>query len=123
MTETVDPILTQVENEFKTILWDNWVSAALSRLFILVPWMAVWPLGPLVRAIVVPFVDSLFRQGVLLFDLSLIAFKDAAHQSEYDKRMVALKILAKEKGVDSDAYKQARVDAAKAMSSFTQFNR
>lgn len=57
----------------------------------------------------------------LAVDLEAITLVNAEHKRDYDKASVVLKIIAIDKGIDSDEFKKARDNAKIALSKYVRF--
>lgn len=106
---------------FKDLVWDLLVKAALSKLFAAIPWLGWGPVGILVGWIVGMLADYLYDAVKMTIDLQVIAFKNEQHRREYDKAGVTLKLIARDKGIDSPEFKAARDENKKSLSRFVTF--
>lgn len=100
-------------NNFKSLVWDVLVEAALTALHI-----NFWP----INSIVIYVTDQLYEGLHLAFDLEKIIFINAAHKSAYTTADVTLKIIAHDKGMDSDDFKTAQLNFQKELVRFTTFH-
>lgn len=121
MTEVAYPILTAVEKATKTFVWDTLVETEIAALFVAVPWLGVWPLGPIIHFLLTTFSDRLYAEGRLGVDEAAIVFVNAAHKAAFDTELVKLKVIAHEKGVESDEFKKERADAREALRKFVSY--
>jgi hypothetical protein len=113
MTTEVNSTISRGEDHFKSLVWDSMVRSALIS-----AGLNFWP----VNIFLSMFTDLIFGKLRLGFDLGSIAFINAQHKSAYDKASVTLKVIAYDKGEDSDEYKKARAAALSALSGFVRFN-
>jgi hypothetical protein len=111
-----------LEELFKNAVWDNLVAAGLSALFLELPWLAVWPLGPVIRVITKTFSDKLFAALQLLVDLQAITFQNTASKKAFENEAVKLKIIAMDKGINSPEFQKAKEDAKIALSKMVRFD-
>lgn len=106
---------------FKDLVWDALVKAALGMLFRAVPWLAWGPLGVFVGWVVGLAAGYLYDAVKMAIDLQVIAFKNEAHRKAFDDAGVKLKIIAKDKGIDSPEFKEARELHKKRLAEFVHF--
>jgi hypothetical protein len=92
-------------------VWNNLVKAALARLFLAVPFLGYGPIGVIVSWIVNKYAGMLFDVMHLAVDMEVISLRNEAHRKAFDKSLSILKVLAYDKGVESDEYKSARATA------------
>lgn len=112
MTDQASPQIKQAEDVFKSLAWDTLVTTGLDELN-----LDFWPINVIIRF----FTTKLYEQLRLQFDLGAIAFLNAEHKAAFDKADVTLKIIASDKGIDSDDYKRAKENAKIALSKFERF--
>lgn len=115
-------VADSVFDSFKSLVWDVVVKAALSKLFAAVPWLGWGPVGAIISGIAGLAGDSLYGMATEFFDLQAIKFKNDAHRRAFDMASVKLAILAREKGVGSPEFKQARDEQKKALSNFIKWS-
>lgn len=107
MTDSVDPVLSTIEDIFKNVIWDNSIDALL----LLAPWTQLPVLRPVISFVSHLLGDALFavvRKGL---DVGVINLKEFAHKEAYESSSIKLRVLALDKGMDSPEYKTARADA------------
>lgn len=121
MTENANPGLGIGEGLFKDLFWDLSVQAALTALFAYVPVLNVWPLRGIVTGIITLFTDKMYSLMKLLIDVTAIKFTNGEHQRAFDSAAVKLKIIAHDRGIDSDEFRKAREDAKASLSRFVRF--
>lgn len=114
MTTIVTPSIGRAEDLFKSFVWDNIVTAALTSLG-----LNFWPLNSILRFIS----TKIFDQIRLAFDLSAIVFLNQLHKDAFDREMVKLKIVAVDHGIDSEEFKKAKEDAKAVLAKFVAYNR
>jgi hypothetical protein len=116
------PALAQAQSLFKNLVWDNIVNSVLASLFVAAPWMKVWPIGPIVTALVKKLTDKVYAGISLFIDLQAIVLVNQAARAEYEREVTRLRIIAIDHGPDHPAFKEAR-DAAKAsLAKFVSFS-
>lgn len=122
MTTSAFPDLTKAEQVFKALIWDNEVTAAEAALFADVPWLGVWPLGPILRYLIEHYSDRLYASIEIHLDTAAIKFVNQEHQRAYDAASERLGVIAHDDGVESPEFQKARDDAKAALSQFVHFN-
>lgn len=123
MTTSVNPSLETAESLFKELVWDSIVKAATQACFVAIPMLGAWPLRSIVTWIIGQFSNQMFKAAKLTLDLQAIGFINAAHKRAFDSAMVTLKIIAHDKGVESDDFKKAKENAKAALSEFTRYSK
>lgn len=110
MTTSAYQPLTDLEQAFKTIVWDPmikmgevWLAGVEAPIPILdlpfIQGLEDWEIQRLT--------DALFGSWVMWVDINAIKFKNAEMQSKWTESAESLELIAQEKGVGSDAYQQA----------------
>jgi hypothetical protein len=106
---------------FKNLVWDVWVKAVLGRLFAAVPLFGWGPIGFFVTSMVMKFTDALYSSIKEFINIEAIEFRNKEFGKAYATASVKLKIIAREKGIDSPEFRSAR-DADKiALSNLARF--
>lgn len=118
MTKTSDKAM----DLFKDLIWESLVKAAIAKLFVAMPALAWGPVGVFVTWVVTKFADRLYEHAQEYIALETIAFKNKKLETEFSRRMVVLRIIERESGLDSDAFRKGREDAKKALSDFVRFD-
>lgn len=122
MTNEANPTLGKIEDIFKTLVWDNITNAALTALFAANPGLAIWPVGPIIRVVVGMFMNNFYGALRLVVDMGAITLVNDLHKAAFDKAALQLKVIAHDKGIDSDEYKKARDDAKAALAKYVSFS-
>jgi len=122
MTETVNPKLEFAERLFKTLVWDNLISAALVALFAGASWLAWPPMRQIITGVVLKTADWLFKNFKLVVDLEAIAFLNHEHEVAYNSAYVGLREIAERAGENSEEFKRARENAKADLSKFGRYN-
>lgn len=112
MTEIANPALGKIEDLVKDLAWDNLVKATLVYLK-----LDFWP----VNAIATLFTDKLYESLRTTVDLAAISLVNEHHQRGFDRALVTLAIVARDKGMESDEYRKAKENAKTALSQFVRF--
>ena len=115
-------MLPDIGDIFKDLIWDTLVKVALMKLFAAVPWLGWGPVGVLVGWIAGMLADALYEALRLAVDLQMITFKNEAHRRAFDDAGVKLKLIAKDKGIESPEFKEARVRHREALAVFVKFD-
>lgn len=107
---------------FKDLVWDNAVEALRVIIFTRAPYLNFWPVKQIISAILTSFSDKLYSSIVLVADISLIKFKNEQHKRQFEAESIRLAVIAQNKGIDSQEFKDARQAAKIALSRFTRFD-
>nr|BFD58919.1 hypothetical protein CKG001_10260 [Bdellovibrio sp. CKG001] len=118
MTEVSDKAM----DLFKDLVWDSLVKAAITRMFVAMPALAWGPFGVFVTWVVTKFADRLYEHAREYVALETIAFKNKQLEKEFDRRLVMLRIIERESGLGSEAFKKGREDAKKALSDVVRYD-
>lgn len=121
MTNTAYPELDRVQAIFKGLVWSNIVDATLAAFFIKYPFLKVWPVEQIIRYLVNRWSDELYGIAKLTMDVTAIRLMNAIHLAEYEKASIRLKIIAIDRGIESDEFKKARESYRLSLSKFTHF--
>jgi len=113
--------LPDIGDTFKDLVWDAMVRVALQALFSAVPWLGWGPIGVVVGWIVGMVANYLYSSVKMAIDLNAIALKNEEHRRAYDDAGVKLKLIAKDKGIDSPEFRAARDDHKKRLAAFVKF--
>lgn len=113
MTESVNPVLSQVEDLIERGLFAPLVDAEMTALGI-----NFWPLNVIVHKIF----DGFYAKLNMFADVGAIKIFNAEHAKALTSADVTLKIIALDKGINSDEYKNARENALLALSRYTRIN-
>lgn len=122
MTETINPTLTKIEDLFKTLVWDNAINAFLTWLFTAAPWLNIWPLKPIVAGVTNLILNKFYGFMVLFADLKAAKIINENHRRSFEKASVVLALIARDKGIESEEYKNARNDAKEHFKSLIVYN-
>jgi hypothetical protein len=122
MTNSVNTSLDFAEKLFKELVWDNLIKIGLLALFADAPVFAIWPLRQIVTTLVSVLSEKLFSALKTVTDVTAIPLINSQHQRAFDAASVKLKIIAHDKGIDSDEFKKAREDAKVALAQFVRFS-
>ncbi len=121
MTESVNPTLSQIENAVEKFGLFALKEIGLTALFAAVPWLAVWPLGPIIRRASEILTEKLFAYLRLVIDLKVIRFVNEKNQAAFDREVTKLKAMARAFGTESPEFKTARENAKTSLSEFVRF--
>lgn len=113
--------LPDIGDTLKDLVWDVLIQAALAKVFSAVPWLGWGPIGAVVTVVVGLVADQLFDGMKMVFDMNKIPFVNAAHLKAYETGSVKLKLIARDKGIDSPEFKEARLATREELSTFVQF--
>lgn len=121
MTDSAYPKLDKAEEIFKLLVWDNLVIVEKAALFADAPYLAVWPIRPVVSGLIDMYSDRFFGRFKQTIDVNVIPFVNDAHRAAFDRAAVTLQVIGTEKGTDSPEFKNARENAKLALSQFVRF--
>lgn len=107
---------------FKDLVWNALVKAALSKLFAAVPLLGWGPIGFVITWIATRYADELYDGIKLFINIELIAFRNKEFEKMYANASVKLKIIAKDHGIESEEFKNARVQNRKSLEDFARYN-
>jgi len=110
-------------SSFKSLIWDSLVKAALVKLFVAFPFLNIWPLSWFIKYFSEKYSDQLYVMIEKFVDVSAIVLKNETAKNEYNVQSVKLLIIAREKGIDSKEFKDAREIAKTKLAAFIQFKR
>ena len=108
MTESINPNIKKAEDFFKVIVWDNVLNTQLTALMAANPWLNIWPIRPIVMGLANYFSSKIYESLRLFVDLNFVKFMNDSDRASFDRASVELYSLAKNKGIDSNEYKEAR---------------
>lgn len=91
-------------------------------LFAQAPFLDAPIIGTINRAVIKKVSGWFFLQIRLFIDITGVRLINNEYQTAFEKASVVLKIIAHDKGIDSNEFKAARENAKAALSKFTQFN-
>ena len=124
MTTSATPALSIAETIFKEVVWNPMIKAGevwLAGAEAAIPILDLPIFQSLEDAEIEKLTDALFNLICLSVDVETIELLNPARQSAYESSSEALKLIADEKGTESDAYKQALSDAITAQVKLTSF--
>lgn len=122
MSDVAIPVLTKIEDLFKDLVWDNLVKTAITALFAYVPWLNVPVIRQAVEYILKLFAEKIYDVTKLCVDVSAIVIVNEVAQKEYARASVKLRIIAHEKGIQSEEFKKEKENAKASFAKFVQFN-
>ncbi len=113
--------LSEAEQIFKSLIWDPLVLSGEASLFLAIPVLNTPILRKIETALIHKLSDWLWDQIRLLIDIEAIRLVNSEHQVAFANASLKLRVIALEKGIDSDEFKQARDSAARDLAKFTNF--
>lgn len=120
MTTTAFRPLTEAEQIFKSIIWEPALRAGETYLETTVTFLALPIIKQVDEEIILLISEWAFNQLILFVDVTAIQLVNAAHQSVYDSASLHLKVIAIDKGINSEEFKAERIKALAALSDFTR---
>lgn len=112
----------ELENLFKSLVWDNLVKAAIKKIFVAAPFLAWGPLGIVAKYVIGKIADKLYEALKEAIDMQRIAFRNKDLRKGYERASVTLRIIAQDRGIDSDEFKKAREEHKKNLAAFVRFS-
>lgn len=112
MTDSAYPLLTQIEQAFKSVIWDPMIKLGEVWVEGQVPFLALPIIKQLDEFVIQEITDSIFNHFILFVDVSAIRLINPVLQSKWSTVAESLALIAEEQGETSDAYKQALALAA-----------
>ena len=112
--------LPDIGDIFKDLVWNALVKLAISKLFAAVPWLGWGPIGVIVGWIAGMLAEQLYDAMRMAVDLQLIAFKNDKLRKAFDGASVTLKIIAKDKGITSPEFQEARKAHREVLATFVR---
>lgn len=119
MSESV--IETNAGDLFKDLIWSAVIKAATQALIKAIPFLAMGPMPMIVGVIVGIVGDFLYAQLKDVYSFHSISIVNEQHRKEFDSASLKLKLIARDKGIDSDEFKTAREAQREALSRFVRF--
>lgn len=119
MANSASRVLTQVEQIFKSLIWDPMIQAGEVWIEGAVPFLDLPIIKQLDEAAISAIASAIFNQMVTLVDVAAIRLVNAEHQAAYDSASEQLAVIADEQGVTSDAFRQAQDKALASLAQFT----
>lgn len=114
MTTEVNPTLGKIEDVIKKVAFDSVVKGAL-----IYYGLDFWPVN-LMISMITDKMWEFMREG---FDVAAIKWINDGQKAAHDKSSVVLRIIAHDKGIDSEEFKKAKENAREAMDRFFTYNR
>jgi hypothetical protein len=96
------------------------VKAALDALFKAVPWLGWGPIGWLVSYAITNYAGQLYELLKEYIHVESMVIKNEEFRTAYDEASVGLKLIANEKGIESEEFKTARKANREALSQFVR---
>ena len=121
-TNPPSPAVGDIEDLFKSIVWDNLTQAALAALYVDVPFLNTPVLSWFVSLVFNGIVNKIYSLLILFIDLNAIQLINAENQQAYDNATVELKLIAQQQGSGSAAYQEALTNAKTAFSKLISFH-
>ena len=122
MGEVKDIQAVDIGDIVHDLVWTAIIKLVTERLFSMIPFLAWGPLGILTSFVVGKLMEWAYEAMKLAVDLQVIRFNNEAHQRAFDTASVTLKIIARDKGINSLEFKEARDAHKKALAIFVKFS-
>lgn len=108
---------------FKSLIWDSLVKAALVNLFAVFPFLNIWPISWFIKYFINKYSDQLYSMVETFIDIKEIVLRNEQAKKEYNLQSIKLHIIAKQKGIESNEFKDARKLAKIRLAAFVKFER
>jgi hypothetical protein len=105
---------------FKELIWSALKSLILSRIAALVPFLVWGPVGVVTGFVVGKVLDLVYDAIGTFLALEGIRFKNESLQREFDSSSLKLKLIARDKGINSPEFLLARDEHKKKLSEFVK---
>lgn len=115
------PVLPDIGDMLKTMVWDQLIEQALAAVFKAVPWLGWGPVGAVIKVVVGLVADALYEGMRTIYDMQAISFRNNAHRVAFEDSTLKLQLIARDKGIESPEFKEARIENRKRLSTFVQF--
>lgn len=112
MTDSAYPVLTEIEQAFKTIVWNPLITTGEAWIEGQVPFLALPVIKQLDEFAIQEITDAIFNQVIIFIDVTAIRLVNPVLQGKWAVASESLALISQEQGVNSDAYKQALATAA-----------
>lgn len=122
MSEIVNNELEKIEDIFKDIVWDNFVTVGITSFFAYFYFLNIPVIRQVIEFLLKQFSNYIFKYLKLGVDLSAIVFINESHKNSYTKAVISLKAICKNKGINSKEYHEAKQIAKIELSKFVSFN-
>lgn len=101
---------------YKDLIFDTIMEAAVKKLIVRFPAFGMFPLNLFLSW----FASHLAEAFYVVMKSLNVTFENARLRQEFDNSSVALKIIATEKGIESDEFKEARQKHKQKLSEFAR---
>lgn len=116
------PTTELIVDTFKELVWDLVVREALRKLFSKVAWLGWGPIGAFITHFALKYSDEIYSMIKEFIVIEGIILRNAEFKEAYGKSSVKLKIVAKNKGIDSPEFKEVRETNKKDLSKYVRFD-
>lgn len=106
---------------FHDLVWLAIVKLVTGRLIAMIPFLGWGPLGIFTGWVVGVVMGWVYDAVKMAVELQLIHLKNEEHQRAFDSASLKLKLVARTHGVNSQEFKKAREENAKALAVFVTF--
>ena len=107
---------------FKDMVWDILLKKGISTLMLSLSISPQGFLGIILTKLIIAIADKLYPIMVKMVKIETIQIQDEIHQKSFERAQLKLKIIAKEKGIDSQEFKDAREKEKQALRKLILFN-
>lgn len=88
------------------------------KLFVAFPFLNFWPVNAMIRYIVLELTDGLYIAIDQWIDTAAIPIRNEKLKNEFGHEQVKLKIIARGRGIDSEEFKNERIESRDRLRKF-----
>ena len=111
-----------ISSIFKSMVWDVLLKRGID---ILITSLSISPQGflaMLITKVIIIVANKLYPIIVQMVRIESVILTDEVHQKSFERAQLKLKIIAKEKGIDSQEFKDAREKEKESLYKLIKFN-
>lgn len=111
-----------ISSLFKSMVWDVLLKRGID---ILITSLSISPQGILaviITKLIIIVANKLYPIIVQMVRIESVVLTDEVHQKSFERAQLKLKIIAKEKGIDSQEFKDAREKEKETLYKLIKFN-
>lgn len=101
-------VIDSVSPIFKSLVWDVMIKSAVGKAIALLALSPTGFVANIVATLLIKFSDWLYPIFEKAIKVGEIKLSNEIHQRAYEKAQYKLKVIAIEKGIDSDEFKKQR---------------
>lgn len=112
----------ELSDLFKSMVWDILLKKAISKMMVSLVISPTGFLGVLLTKIIIAIADRLYPIIIEFVKIESIILTDEVHQKGFERAQLKLKVIALEKGINSQEFKDARKKEQDALLKLIKFN-